>query len=118
MSHVPGIVSNVAEHGQSTARVIGPVKIRRDGPLAEIGKAIRLSRLSFGFTQCRQEQSSQNGDDGDHNQQLHERKSAWMEDRIGTAANHPNFVLRNRSSGCAGRALHPADPDVPCKTPK
>ena len=75
MSHVPGIVSNVAEHGQSTARVIGSVKIRRDGPLAEIGKAIRLSRLSFGFTQCRQEQSSQNGDDGDDDQEFDERES-------------------------------------------
>ena len=75
MSDVPRIVAYVTQHGQPAARVIGPVEVRGDGPLAEIGKAIHLSRFAFGFAKRGHKHPGQNGNDRDHDEQFDERES-------------------------------------------
>ena len=43
-----------------------------DSPLVEVGQAIGGKRLALGLGQGRQKEARQDGDDGDHHEQLDE----------------------------------------------
>ena len=70
ISHVPRVVADVAQHGQSTTGIVGGVEVGGDGPLPEMRQTIDLLGLEFRFGECRQEHARQDGDDGDDHQQF------------------------------------------------
>ena len=69
---VPGIVANVAEHGQTSTDFIGGVKIGGDGPLPKVGEAIGFFRLSFGFGERGQKEAGEDRNDCDDDEQLNQ----------------------------------------------
>ena len=87
MSHIPRVVPKVTQHGQPSTRVVAAIKIRSEGPLAEVGKAIGYARLSFGLAERGQEQPGQNCDNGDDNEQFDEGEcqAGWASHRSAQA---------------------------------
>jgi hypothetical protein len=73
---VPGIVADIAEHGQTAAGLVSGVKIRGKGPLSEVGEAVGFFGLSFGFGERGQKEAGENGNDRDDDEQFNQGEAA------------------------------------------
>ena len=71
-------VHRFAAIGEGTVLVVAPVHLPGEAKLPKVPRANRVVRPALGRRQNRQQQTGQNGNDGDHDQQLHQRETGMF----------------------------------------
>src|SRR5207245_1586217 len=94
-------IQQAARIARHTVEIFG---VHQEGQLelTETVDAVDGFSLLFGTAECREQQRSENGDDGDHHQQLNEREPAPSTKTLPTTFHVPSKVTMLRVSGkCA-----------------